>query len=221
MHSKLFRTLGVLVVLAMVLVPVAAQGYTPRTRSDGAQAASVYKTEGASAEPATYILLFDGASLVASRGGVAALGLNSVDDQAYLDSLADQRTQTMRMVNRALGRTLAVGYVYDVILNGATVEMTAAEAEKAASVPGVRKVLKDRIEQITTDAGPTWIGAPTIWDGSAVPSNIGTMGEGLLVGILDTGINFNHPSFSDTPQDGYRYIWDGEYLGSILWKRYG
>ena len=213
MHSKLFRTLGVLVVLAMVLVPVAAQGYTPRTRSDGAQAASVYKTEGASAEPATYILLFDGASLVASRGGVAALGLNSVDDQAYLDSLADQRTQTMRMVNRALGRTLAVGYVYDVILNGATVEMTAAEAEKAASVPGVRKVLKDRIEQITTDAGPTWIGAPTIWDGSAVPSNIGTMGEGLLVGILDTGINFNHPSFSDTPQDGYRYIWDGEYLG--------
>lgn len=213
MHSKLFRTLGVLVVLAMVLVPVAAQGYTPRTRDDGAQAASAYKTDGASSEPATYILLFDGPSLVASRGGVAALGLNSADDQAYLTALADQRTQTMRMVNRALGRSLSVGYVYDVILNGVSAEMTAAEAEKAASVPGVRKVLKDRIEQVTTDAGPTWIGAPTIWTGSAVPSGTGTLGEGLLVGILDTGINFNHPSFSATPQDGYTYTWSGNYLG--------
>ena len=31
--------------------------------------------------------------------------------------------------------------------------------------------------------------------------------------IIDTGINFDHPSFSDTPMDGFTYTWDGDYLG--------
>ncbi len=64
-----------------------------------------------------------------------------------------------------------------------------------------------------TDAGPAWLGAPDIWDGMAVPDDMGTKGEGVLAGILDSGINFDHPSFSDTPEDGYVYEWEGDYLG--------
>jgi subtilisin family serine protease len=47
----------------------------------------------------------------------------------------------------------------------------------------------------------------------AVPDDMGTKGEGVLAGILDSGINFDHPSFSDTPEDGYVYEWEGDYLG--------
>ena len=62
-------------------------------------------------------------------------------------------------------------------------------------------------------AGPTWIGAPGIWEGTAEPADLGTLGEGVLAGILDTGINFDHPSFSDTPQDLHVYNWVGDYKG--------
>ncbi len=51
------------------------------------------------------------------------------------------------------------------------------------------------------------------WEGTTEPADIGTLGEGVLAGILDTGINFDHPSFSDTPQDLYVYNWTGDYKG--------
>ncbi len=91
------------------------------------------------------------------------------------------------------------------ILNGVAVSFTPQEAAAMEMVPGVRKVLRDTIETIDTDAGPSWIGAPTLWDGTAVPDGMMTKGEGIVAGILDTGINFDHPSFSETPADGYTY----------------
>ncbi|MFZ3071611.1 MAG: S8 family serine peptidase, partial [Anaerolineaceae bacterium] len=113
----------------------------------------------------------------------------------------------------ALGRSIEVRYVYDVILNGVSVELTPDEALTLKTLPGVRKVLRDSTETPDTDAGPTWLGADTLWDGTSVPSGDLTKGEGILAGIIDTGINFDHPSFSDTPADGYVYEWTGDYLG--------
>jgi len=156
-----------------------------------------------------YIVLFEGDSLVVHQGS-AEMTINS---QKYLDSLASQRTSTLAAAEAAIGRGLEVRHVYDVILNGVSVELTGAEAATLEKLPGIRKVLLDTTETLDTDAGPAWIGADTIWDGSAVPDNIGNKGEGILVGMIDSGINFDHPSFSDTPADGYTYEWTGDYLG--------
>src|SRR5690606_29398653 len=70
--------------------------------------------------------------------------------------------------------------------------------------------------KLTTDRGPEWIGAPTIWDGSNVPSGVGTQGEGVIVGILDTGLNPGNPSFADVGKDDYDHTnpWGaGNYVG--------
>jgi len=43
-----------------------------------------------------------------------------------------------------------------------------------------------------------------------------SQGEGVVVGVIDTGINVSHPAFSDQPADGYVYtnpLGDGNYLG--------
>jgi len=43
-----------------------------------------------------------------------------------------------------------------------------------------------------------------------------SQGEGMVVGMIDSGINVSHPSFSDQPADGYVYtnpLGDGNYLG--------
>jgi uncharacterized repeat protein (TIGR01451 family) len=72
-----------------------------------------------------------------------------------------------------------------------------------ARLPGVATVTPESVRRITTDAGPAWIGAPGIWDGTATGGLPGTYGEGIIVGIVDTGINPDHPSFADIGGDGY------------------
>jgi subtilisin family serine protease len=50
--------------------------------------------------------------------------------------------------------------------------------------------------------------------GQIVPT--GTMGEGIIVGVIDTGINSGHPSFADIGDDGYDHtnpFGSGNYVG--------
>ncbi len=83
-------------------------------------------------------------------------------------------------------------------LNGIAVRLTRAEAQSVARIDGVSAVQVDFTRELTTDRGPAWIGAPTIWDGTNVPGGVGSQGEGVIVGVLDTGINPANPSFADT-----------------------
>ncbi|UCC15094.1 MAG: S8 family serine peptidase, partial [Gammaproteobacteria bacterium] len=61
------------------------------------------------------------------------------------------------------------------------------DALKIALLPNVRYVERNRAVTPDTDRGPIWIGAPETWDGSAT-GGVGTFGEGVIVGILDSGI---------------------------------
>ncbi|MCZ7669563.1 MAG: hypothetical protein M5U34_21495 [Chloroflexi bacterium] len=63
-------------------------------------------------------------------------------------------------------------------------------------------VVRETIEEILTDAGPTWIGADGIWDGSGAPAGLNSKGEGVVVAILDTGINSEHPSLPPSVEMG-------------------
>ncbi|NMC15990.1 MAG: S8 family serine peptidase, partial [Chloroflexi bacterium] len=226
MRSKTIRILALIIVLAMIASPVSglrlntveAQGGLPG-RSDlvptGHTPVDKYSAVDAGdvvdkTEVSRYIVLFEGASLSRAKGSA---GINSIEGQNYLDSLAVNRQTMLTKAESLLGRSIQVRYIYDVILNGVSVELSAQEAEELQSLPGIRKVLKDQDYTYTTDAGPEWIGAGDIWDGAAVPDTVGTKGEGVLVGILDGGINFDHPSFSDTPDNGFVYSWTGDYLG--------
>jgi subtilisin family serine protease len=70
----------------------------------------------------------------------------------------------------------------------------------------VRHVERDSTRQLHTDNGPPWIGADEVWGEDPPAGNaacVGTCGEGVVVGIIDTGINHDHPSFADVGGDGY------------------
>ncbi len=226
MKSVVSRIIALIVVLAMVVSPISgltvksasahgrlpgrndlvAKGHTPVEKYVAEDATQLSDKN----EVSRYIVLFEGASLTAAKDSAQ---INSGDDQGYLNSLAVNRQAVMARAENVLGRAVEVRYVYDVILNGVSVELSALEAVELQKMPGIRKVLKDQIYTLDTDAGPQWIGAGDLWNGSAVPNSLGTKGEGVLVGILDSGINFDHPSFSDTPADGYVYTWTGDYKG--------
>ncbi len=230
MKNALTKVLAIIVLLALVFTPVFAvntpQADGPRgglERSDLVpEDTSFTKQHFTAVEPESvislerserYVILFEEPSLVAVSKDAAQLDTTSPQSLSYLEKLAKQRNSVMASVESTLGRSVSIKHVYDVILNGVSVEMSPEEAQQLAKVSGIRQILPVTLEQPDTDAGPTWIGAGGVWDGSADPEDLGSLGEGMLVGIIDTGINFDHPSFSASPSDGYTYSWTGDYLG--------
>jgi len=112
---------------------------------------------------------------------------------AYLDYLAERRDQRLAAAESAIGRDIQPLFVYEHALNGIAVSLRADEAERIAALPGVRAVTQDVERFPMTERGPVWIKAPEIWNGTA---GVSSRGEGIVVGVVDTGIISTHPSFA-------------------------
>ena len=133
--------------------------------------------------------------------GATKLDMSAADSVAYAEYLKSAQANFISKMNAAAGRNVEVLYQYVAALNGMAVELTAEEAIAVAALPNVKLIQPDWTETVDTDAGPAWINADDIWSGSlGIP---GTMGEGIVVGVVDTGINMDHPSFADVGADGY------------------
>jgi subtilisin family serine protease len=78
-------------------------------------------------------------------------------------------------------------------LNGFSATLSYAQAQKVANDPNVALVVPDELQQKMTDSSPSFLGL----DGPAGPWQTGYDGEGVVVGIIDTGIWPEHPSFAD------------------------
>ncbi len=171
---------------------------------------------GASVSRDAYIVQLTDAPLASYRGGTAGLAatnpaargetkLNpaSAASQAYLEYLGGRQSAVLTNVTAALGRPVEALFRYRYAFNGLALVMNPDEAARVAALPGVAGVQKEEIYRLHTDVGPQWIGAPGIWDGSATGGGRATKGEGVVVGVIDTGVNHDHPSFADVGGDGY------------------
>ena len=177
-------------------------------------------------ETAIYLIRLQDAPLATYNGGIQGLEATSAQSTqsekldaksapalAYRSYLAGRHRILESAIRSTVGRPVKVVHEYFYANNGMAVWLTAEEAEKIRKLPGVAFVQKDRKQELHTDAGPTWIGAPDIWTGGAFPAS---QGEGIIVGIIDTGINPSNPSFADIGGDGYDHTnpWGaGNYVG--------
>ena len=91
---------------------------------------------------------------------------------------------------------------YTTALNGFALQLTADQASLLAKQPGVVYVRPDEMRYPTTDAAPDFLGLTD----PAGPWAKGYDGEGVVVGVIDSGIWPEHPSFAD----------DGSYGASPL-----
>lgn len=174
-------------------------------------------------EPARYVVILPDKPLATYQGGVVGLNrtaplvtgekldVNSPESLSYVQYLEDKQDVYLTTARNVLGFEPEVLFRYQYATNGFSMMLTPAEATKLAEKTGAT-VLLAPIETVDTDEGPELIGAPAVWDGETF-NGIGTYGEGVVVGIIDTGINFDHPSFSETPADGYVYPTEAKYLG--------
>ncbi|KAF6135581.1 hypothetical protein GIB67_015434 [Kingdonia uniflora] len=92
-------------------------------------------------------------------------------------------------------------YSYTHLLNGFALYVTSDEVlEVLRKTKGVRSIHEDiKMEKLTTHT-PDYLGIPHgVWETVGGAQNAG---EGVVIGIIDTGINPNHPSF--IPQSSSR-----------------
>ena len=147
----------------------------------------------------------------ARANGEARLNTKSSAAKSYLKFLRSEQKDVLAEAGQKFGRVLNARYTYQHAINGFAVEMSAAEAKEMRKMAGVASVQADRIERLLTDAGPEWIGAPSIWRRGP----FSTEGENMVVAILDSGINSDHPSFADVGSDGYDHdnpLGSGNYI---------
>ncbi len=85
-------------------------------------------------------------------------------------------------------------YTYGYVFNGFAADLSPAQAEKMAQMPGVLAVTKDVARSRDTATTPAFLGlsGPTgVW------ASTGATGENVVIGIVDGGVWPEHPSFSD------------------------
>ena len=206
-----YRLVGLLTVAAMFSLILAPVGFTRSEMGSSLNQSGTAATE-------RYIVQLSAAPLASYRGGIlglaptnpAVLGTVKLDSasaasRAYLDYLAQQQNSFLVNAQLTVGRPLLAIANYRYAFNGVALVLTAAEATRVSRMSGVKLVQSERTYQLQTDVGPAWIGAPSLWNGTATGGAAGTKGEGVVVGVIDTGVNHDHPSFADLGGDGYNH----------------
>ena len=143
------------------------------------------------------------------------LNIDSPEVNAYSAYLEKKQASFFVSAESVLGHIPKVAQ-FKYSLNAVAVKLTPKQAERVAKLPGVKSVERDKVYHLDTDTGPSLIGAPNIWDGTAVSAGSELKGEGVVVAVLDTGINSDHPSFADIGGDNYDHtnpLGSGTYLG--------
>ncbi|MBA8886510.1 subtilisin family serine protease [Dokdonella fugitiva] len=193
--------------------------------------APLHGADGTPTDRVPYTILLRGEPVATYHGGTpgfaapphVALGrkagrpdLRSPAALAYVDYLQQRQGTFVADLERTLGRSLDVVAKMQHALNGIIVDLDDAEAARIAQRADVELVERERVLELDTDRGPAFIGAPSIWDGTA-SGGVATKGEGIVVADLDTGINWQSPAFAATgPTDGYAHVnpnGAGNYLG--------
>ena len=223
-------------VLTVSTWPASAPGQSSRQGSSGSGAGLAQQAAKPAERPGPYIIVYREAALAAYDGSIAGLpappslaarrptkgadriDVRSAQARAYVAHLEQRQRLHENTIAATLGRPLKVHRRMQHATNADIIELTASEAARVARLSDVALVEGYREYHLDSDAGPALIGAEAVWNGSPGNSLAAAKGEGVVVGILDTGINFGSPSFTAVDSiDGYQHanpLGAGNYLGT-------
>ncbi|GAB4182469.1 MAG: hypothetical protein Tsb002_03820 [Wenzhouxiangellaceae bacterium] len=140
--------------------------------------------------------------------------------QAYSAHLVALKNDRLQAFQDRLGRALKPRHHYRATRHGLLLDLSDAEASQLRNMDGVASVTPEPVYELDTERGPNWIGAPAIWTGSSTRSGVGTHGEGIIAGVIDSGVNTDHPSFAEVgPVDGFVHtnpFGNGNFVGHCI-----
>ena len=131
-------------------------------------------------------------------------GLLSYDRQVLsatrssrLARIDSEQSLVARRVESALPEA-RVRWHYRIVANGLAVVVPSSQVGRLAQIPGIAKVWPNvRYHSLRTVGGPEQIGADKLWG-----ANFDTAGNGMKIGIIDDGLQANHPYFNP---NGFQY----------------
>jgi len=139
--------------------------------------------------------------------------------QAYTAQL---RAQQERVQARA-GGNMQKTHTYLYGLNGFAARMTAVDAQKLKHLPEVKAVWEDEVRPLATHFSPEFL--ELFDDEDGLRGAEGLSGEGVVIGVIDSGIYPEHPALKDTREADRpklcRSTWaETTLLGRWLCRRY-
>ncbi|WP_412541284.1 S8 family peptidase [Longispora sp. K20-0274] len=145
----------------------------------------------------TYIVQLAGEPVAATKpDGDTRLDSRSAAAKQRSGLLAQNRNQALKSVPGV--KKL---YDYQYTFNGFAARMTPEQAAKMAGTPGVSAVIKDEVRKLDTVSTPRFLGldgATGAWNKQF--GDVSHAGEGVIVGIVDSGIRTDSPSFAALPE---------------------
>ena len=145
----------------------------------------------------SYIVVMDADPLVASLDQDE---LGTPAAEAVAEQLVESHDEVLEEEGLDTGEKV---HDYVNALNGFSALLTHSEAEQLAANPKVALVVPDELLQVDTDSSPEFIGLTgrnprhSAWAA-------GFTGNGVVVGVIDTGIWPEHPSFADNGMPAFR-----------------
>ena len=115
----------------------------------------------------------------------------SAEVEEYIAELEQEKAEALDGAGVAQSALVAS---YEYAANGFSAALTPGQAEALAGQKGVATVQRDELHQLHTTDSPHFLGLDDrhgAWDS-------GYTGQGVIVGVIDTGIWPEHPSFADS-----------------------
>ena len=195
MNRKVFSMFSLVLVLAVLfssVVPVSAQPSSKFNRGGQVEESS----------NGVYIVQMINDPVVAYEGDIPGLRAtrpargekinpNSAHVVRYVGYLNGRHDEALSKT----GGNKLYDYVYS--FNGFAARMNLEQANKMASVDGVLRVSPDELYTMDTSSTPSFLGLDTeggLWDQLG---GVGSAGDGIIIGIVDSGIWPESLSFTD------------------------
>jgi subtilisin family serine protease len=231
MHSRKsnFRFLGLFLIALVALMavssamaqPAGPKGFTATPLSPGEQFSSTTAKDGRpnAIQPqknglvsvivklradslAAHTIKVDGTlGAQPNAKGDGRLDVTSSASKLYLSQVNAQINTFASAAQQAIP-SARVTQKFDIVIGGVAMLVPADKVSTLSQLPGVAAVYPDSVLQLDTDRTPTFIGATKLWNDLGGQESAG---ENVIVGVLDTGIWPEHPSFSDPDPSGKPY----------------
>jgi hypothetical protein len=115
--------------------------------------------------------------------------------ESAFENAVRQRIPSARVVHR-----------FRKIIGGVSVVLPSERVKELYGLPNVVAVYPDTLLPLDTDQSPAFIGAPALWEKVGGQEKAG---EGVIVGIVDSGIWPEHPSVADNGMPEPPAKWTG------------
>jgi subtilisin family serine protease len=195
---KLFKILSLLSVLAIALSGIIPAGAQPIAKSEGGHGGNV-----AASPNGIYIIQMINEPVVAYTGDIPGLAATKPDKGQKINPNSPDVIKYVAFLDARHDEVLSkVGggqkvYDYHYSFNGFAARLSLEQANQLTTVSGVLNVSPDQLVTSDTSSTPTFLGldAPGgLWEQLG---GVNSAGDGIIIGIVDSGIWPESASFSD------------------------